>query len=93
MQGWNNEIKEKVMARRPERNHEAYNVHTTKAFESPSETSMYVLASLTQIWRIDNFCYCTYNRGVVLVDVLIINAGGVYYFLGSNQGRLIDRRR
>ena len=81
------------MARRPERNHEAYNVHTTKAFVSPSETSMHVVASLTQIWRIVNFCYCTYNRGVVLVDVLIINAGGVNYFLGSNQGRLIDRRR
>ena len=25
MQGWNNEIKEKVKVRRPERNHEAYN--------------------------------------------------------------------
>ena len=81
------------MARRPERNHQVYNVHTTKAFVSPSETSMHVVASLTQIWRIVNFCYCTYNRGVVLVDVLIIDAGGVYYFLGSNQGRLIDRRR
>ena len=81
------------MARRPERNHEAYKVHTTKAFVSPSETSMHVLVSLTQIWRIANFCYCTHNRGVVLVDVLIIKAGGVYYLLGSNQGRLIDRRR
>ena len=81
------------MARRPERNHEAYNVHTTKAFVSPSETGMHVLTSLTQIWWIANFCYCTYNRGVVLVDVSIIKAGGVYYFLGSNQGRLIDRRR
>ena len=55
-------------------------VHTTKAFVSLSEISMHFLASSIQIWRIVNFCYCTYNRGVVLV--LTMNAQGVYLIFG-----------